>query len=433
MNIVLLSGGSGKRLWPLSNDTRSKQFLSLLKAPDGSSESMVQRVYRQIKESDNNAGIVIATGKTQTDSIRNHLGNKVDIVTEPSRRNTYPAIALATSYLKTVKGIADDEVVIVLPVDPYAEAEYFNTLSRMEAAVKAGAGDLVLMGIKPTYPSAKYGYIVPKADQSSEPFKVDYFKEKPTEADAEKLIAGGAVWNGGVFAFKAGWLLDIVKNNVGEIDYNYLDANYDKLTKDSFDYEVCEKTNNIAFVSYNGIWKDLGTWNTLTEQMENEILGDVIVGEGTSGTHIINELDVPVVALGVNDLVIAASPDGILVSDKQKSSYLKPYVDKLEAGPMYEQRLWGEKKILNITKVRESESAVTESMFMLKGHSLESHSHNLKKEVWVVTSGKAEIEINGEKRTVSSGDTIEIMPGTIHGINAITDFFFTKIAFRVEE
>ena len=248
MNIVLLSGGSGKRLWPLSNDTRSKQFLSLLKAPDGSSESMVQRVYRQIKEANSGAGIVIATGKTQTDSIRNHLGNKVDIVTEPSRRNTYPAIALAVSYLKSVKGIADDEVVIVLPVDPYAEAEYFNTLTRMEAAVKNGAGDLVLMGIKPTYPSAKYGYIVPKGNQSEEPYAVDYFKEKPTEADAEKLIADGAVWNGGVFAFKAGWLLDIVKNNVGETDYNYLDANYDKLTKDSFDYEVCEKTNNIAFV-----------------------------------------------------------------------------------------------------------------------------------------------------------------------------------------
>lgn len=433
MNIVLLSGGSGKRLWPLSNDTRSKQFLTLLKAPDGTDESMVQRVYRQIKESDESAGIVIATGKTQTDSIRNHLGDKVDIVTEPSRRNTYPAIALSVSYLKYVKGIADDEVVIVLPVDPYAEAEYFNTLRRMEDAVKNNAGDLVLMGIKPTYPSAKYGYIVPKANQSAEPFCVDYFKEKPTEEAAEELIKGGAVWNGGVFAFKAGWLLDIVKKNVGTDEYSYLHANYDKLNKDSFDYEVCEKTENIAFVSYDGVWKDLGTWNTLTEQMENETVGDVIVGEGTTSTHIINELDVPVVALGVNDLVIAASPDGILVSDKQKSSYLKPYVDKLSSGPMYEQRLWGEKKILNITKVRDSESAVTESMFMLAGHSLENHKHDLKKEAWIVTSGKAELTIGGEKKIVSSGDTVEINPGTLHGVTAITDFHFTKVAFRVEE
>lgn len=433
MNIVLLSGGSGKRLWPLSNDTRSKQFLSLLKAPDGSNESMVQRVYRQIKESDNNAGIVIATGKTQTDSIRNHLGDKVDIVTEPARRNTYPAIALAVSYLKDVKGITDDDVVIVLPVDPYAEAEYFNTLARMETAVKNGAGDLVLMGIKPTYPSAKYGYIVPKQNQESEPFAVDYFKEKPTEEAAQELIKGGAVWNGGVFAFKAGWLLDIVKKNVGRNDYKYLDANYESLTKDSFDYEVCEKTESIAFVSYDGIWKDLGTWNTLTEQMENEAVGDVIVGEGTVGTHIINELDVPVVALGVKDIVIAASPDGILVSDKQKSSYLKPYVDKLEAGPMYEQRIWGEKKILNITKVKENESAVTEAMFMLAGHTLENHKHNLKKEAWIVTSGEAEITIDGKTKIVSSGDTIEINPGTIHGVKAITDFCFTKVAFRVDE
>ena len=167
MNIILLSGGSGKRLWPLSNDHRSKQFLKLLKKEDGSYESMVQRVYRQIKEAGIRANIVIATNNSQVDFIKTQLGEEVDIVVEPERRDTFPAIALSSAYLALEKKADPGEPVLVLPVDPYAELEYFHVIQRMEAAVQQNAADIVLMGIKPTYPSAKYGYIIPECGQGA--------------------------------------------------------------------------------------------------------------------------------------------------------------------------------------------------------------------------------------------------------------------------
>ena len=128
MNIVLLSGGSGKRLWPLSNDIRSKQFIKFFKTGDDSYESMVQRVYRQIKTVDPDATVTIATGKAQVSAIHNQLGDKVGISVEPCRRDTFPAIALVTAYLADVQGVDPEEPVVVCPVDPYVENDYFEML-----------------------------------------------------------------------------------------------------------------------------------------------------------------------------------------------------------------------------------------------------------------------------------------------------------------
>lgn len=161
MRIILLSGGSGKRLWPLSNDARSKQFLKLLKAPDGSRESMLQRVVRQIKASGLDASITVATSVSQKDAITTQLGAHVDVVTEPERRSTFPAIALAVTHLLKEKQCSRDEVVVVMPIDPYTESGYFDVIAQMAEAAEKGVADLVLMGIRPTRPSSKFGYIVP--------------------------------------------------------------------------------------------------------------------------------------------------------------------------------------------------------------------------------------------------------------------------------
>ena len=128
MNIVLLSGGSGKRLWPLSNDIRSKQFIPLFPQVDGSYLSMVQRVFRQIRKVDKGADITVATSKSQVSTLKNQLGDEVDISVEPCRRDTFPAIVLVSAYLHDVKGVSQDEVVVVCPVDPYVEAPYFQML-----------------------------------------------------------------------------------------------------------------------------------------------------------------------------------------------------------------------------------------------------------------------------------------------------------------
>ena len=193
MNIVLLSGGSGKRLWPLSNDSRSKQFIKIFKTEDGSYESMVQRVYRQIRAVDDGTEVTIATSKSQVSAIHNQLGEDVGISVEPCRRDTFPAIALAAAYLHDVRRVSDEEAIVVCPVDPYVEEDYFEALRRLGERAGISEANLVLMGIEPTYPSAKYGYIIPENKEGVS--RVSVFKEKPTEDKAREYIEKGALWN----------------------------------------------------------------------------------------------------------------------------------------------------------------------------------------------------------------------------------------------
>lgn len=324
MNIILLSGGSGKRLWPLSNDIRSKQFIKIFKT-DAGYESMVQRVYRQIRTADQNCAITIATSKSQVSSIHNQLDESVGISVEPCRRDTFPAIALATAYIHDIQGIPEDASVVVCPVDPYVDDDYFVMLKALGEQADKGEANLVLMGIEPTYPSEKYGYIIPKTEERLS--VVSTFKEKPDQATAKQYIAQGALWNGGVFAYKIKYVLDIAKRVLGTSNYAELYSKYDTLEKISFDYAVVEKERKIQVMRFRGQWMDIGSWNTLTEAMSESTIGDAMMDEACRNVHIINELDVPILAMGVKDTVISASPDGILVADKDRSGYLKKYVE----------------------------------------------------------------------------------------------------------
>ena len=262
MNIVLLSGGSGKRLWPLSNDIRSKQFIKIFKKEDGTYESMVQRIYRQIKRIDQDAKITIATSKAQVSSIHNQLGDEVGISVEPCRRDTFPAIALAAEYLKDVMHIGLDEVIVVCPVDPYVNDDYFEALKKLSVQAEKNEANLVLMGIEPTYPSEKYGYIIPVNGEPTSSVKT--FKEKPTKEVAKEYIKEGALWNSGVFAFKLGYLIAKAHELIDYTDYESMLQKYEALPKISFDYAVVEKEDKIQVQRFNGDWKDLGTWNTLS-------------------------------------------------------------------------------------------------------------------------------------------------------------------------
>lgn len=416
MNIVLLSGGSGKRLWPLSNDVRSKQFLKLLSDEQGNYESMVQRVYRQIVKAGIEAHIVVATSASQVEAIRGQLQNDVDIVIEPERRNTFPAIVLAASYLESRKKMDPEETVIVLPVDPYVDVAYFETFKKMDEEVRKGEADIVLMGIAPSYPSEKYGYIM-----QGEPGKVTGFKEKPDETAAARLIQEGALWNAGVFAFKLKYLMQIADKYVKDRDFSYVVNHYGDLKKDSFDYEVVENAKSLAVVPYKGEWKDIGTWNTLTEEMKEESIGDAIMGEECVNTHVINELSIPVVALGTQNLVIAASPDGILVSDKHKSSYIKPYVENIADRPMYEERRWGEYKVYDYSQYKDGTKSLTKHVTIHAGMAQDYQLHRYKDEVITVVNGSGELVIDGCLMKLSCGDTISIRRGQKHAIRAFQD------------
>ena len=413
MNIVLLSGGSGKRLWPLSNDIRSKQFIKIFKTDDGEYESMVQRVYRQIKKIDSDAKVTIATSKTQVSAIHNQLGSEVGISVEPCRRDTFPAIALATAYLHDVLGVAEDESVVVCPVDPYVEDDYFAALKALGEQADKGEANLVLMGIEPTYPSEKYGYIIPET--KDEVSSVSTFKEKPDSRTAEEYISRGALWNGGVFAYKLKYVLDRAHELIDFSDYQDLFSKYDTLTKISFDYAVVEKENKIQVMRFSGQWKDLGTWNTLTEAMTDAAIGDAMMNETCTDVSIINELNVPVLAMGLHDVVISASPEGILVSDKEQSSYIKPYVDKIDQQIMFAEKSWGSFRVLDVEK-----KSLTIKVTLNPGNSMNYHSHKNRNEVWVCIAGQGRTVVDGMEQEITVGDVVTMQAGCRHTVYAVS-------------
>lgn len=420
MNIVLLSGGSGKRLWPLSNDVRSKQFIKIFKQEDGSYESMVQRVYRQIKKVDTEATVTIATSKTQVSAIHNQLGQDVGISVEPCRRDTFPAIALATAYLVDIQKVSPEESVVVCPVDPYVEADYFEALKRLSAQADKGEANLVLMGIEPTYPSEKYGYIIPKS--SDETAMVATFKEKPTAEVAKEYIAQGALWNGGVFAYKLKYVMEIAHKLIDFTDYHDLFAKYETLPKISFDYAVVEKEDKIQVQRFSGQWKDLGTWNTLTEAMQDAVVGKGVLNDNCSNVHIVNEMDVPVLAMGLHDVVISASPEGILVSDKEQSSYIKPFVDKFEQQIMFAEKSWGSFRVLDVES-----GSMTIKVTLNEGHSMNYHNHKHRDEVWVVISGEGMTVIDGTEKQVKAGDVVTMPAGCNHTVIARTELKLIEV------
>lgn len=430
MQVILLSGGSGKRLWPLSNDSRSKQYLKLLEASDGSSESMVQRVYRQIREAGIDAEITVAASESQKDSITSHLGHAVSCVWEPERRDTFPAIALACAYLHSEKECSYDEIVVILPVDPYTEGEYFNTILKMVAAVQDGA-EMALMGIEPTCPSSKYGYIVPKPAQTEPPYLIESFTEKPAEFVASELLKAGAKWNGGVFAFKLGYLVNKANRYVDEISYKNLYENYQRLPKISFDYEVVEKAKSVVMIPFGGIWKDLGTWNTLGEVMPKPVVGNAVIGEGTQNTCVINELQMPLIVLGIKDSVIAASPDGILVTTKDASAKLKPYVDRIGENSvqraMYEERCWGTYTVIDYRKYEDNVYSLTKHLSIKAGQSISYQNHNRRNEIWAIVDGTGELLIDGHVRNVGRGDVAHITVGMKPAIRAVSDLRLIEV------
>lgn len=433
MKLVLLSGGSGKRLWPLSNDSRSKQFLKVLRNEENQLQSMVQRVWSQLDKLGLTESAVIATSKTQVEMIQSQLGKSVPVIIEPERRDTFPAIALAASYLYSKEGVDREEVVGVLPVDPYVEDKFFSRLLDLEDVLKSTTADLALMGVQPTFPSEKYGYIVPNVEESTQEIvKVSHFKEKPKVEEAEVLLQQQALWNCGVFAFKLDKIISLLEQKELPTDYDMLSVNYALLPKISFDYEVVEKTENIVAILYDGSWKDLGTWNTLTEEMGTPILGKANISNDSQNTHVINELDIPISVLGLSNVIVAASPDGILVTDKEASPRVKELVGNLEQRPMYEERRWGWYRVLEHTKYEDGTEVLTKRINISAGKNLSYQYHNCRKEVWTIVKGEGVILLNDKFQVIRPGDVIEIPVGARHAVKAVTDLEFIEVQTGTE-
>lgn len=300
---------------------------------------------------------------------------------------------------------------VVCPVDPYVEEEYFKILSAMCEVAQGGSKNLVLMGIEPTYPSEKYGYIKPVT--SSDSSRSWTFTEKPTKEKAEEYITAGALWNGGVFAYKLSYVLEKSRELLGTSDYDTLFSSYDILKKISFDYAVVEQETSIEVIRYSGTWKDLGTWNTLTEAMEEQTIGDARMDETSSNVHVINELGVPILVMGGHNLVVSASPEGILVSDKEQSSYIKPFVDAIDQQIMFAEKSWGSYRVLDV-----EEDSMTVKVTLNPGYKMNYHSHEKRDEIWNVIHGTGRTIVDGMEQPVKAGDVITMSAGCKHTVIA---------------
>lgn len=420
IHLVLLSGGSGTRLWPLSNSSRSKQFLKVLRDAQGNHVSMVQRVFGQIRNVDADLDVTIATCVSQENSIRSQVEGEYTLVLEPERRDTAPAIMLAGANLALEQKADAGDTVVVMPIDTYADQAYYDGIVKLDEAVQVDFADLVLLGVEPTYPSEKYGYIVPTSSEGDSR-RVERFTEKPDEATAEKLIDQGALWNCGVFAFKLGYLTELTVKYLTTDTFEGFRSRYSELPKNSFDYEVVEKADSIGVVSYSGQWKDLGTWNTLTDEMADETAGRVVIDDKTcENVHVINETGFPMVVAGLKDAVVVATPDGILATGKDASANIKKQVAQAAEGrPMYEQCRWGEYRVIDSSVFPDGAKALTKELIVRDGRQLSYQRHSHRSEVWTIVSGTGEVVLDGLVQHVRAGSVVQILAHTMHSGRAV--------------
>lgn len=238
------------------------------------------------------------------------------------------------------------------------------------------------------------------------------------------------MWNGGVFAFRLGYLMKIAEAAIHPVSFEDIRHRYHELTNESFDYAVVEKAKSVAMIPFDGLWKDLGTWNSLTEELSTNEIGKAILSEDVQNTHVINKLDIPIVTIGASNLIVAASPEGILVADKEKSASLKEYVPRSRR-PMYEERRWGEYRVIDSTELSDTKS-LTKHLFVKAGAAISYQRHAMRDEIWILIDGVGELVIDGQRKPVGRGDVVQIEKSCLHALLAITDIQMIEVQIGTE-
>ncbi|WP_182914299.1 sugar phosphate nucleotidyltransferase [Paenibacillus sp. 1011MAR3C5] len=273
MKIVMLSGGPGKRVWPLSDTSMPKQYLPVLDGPGGEPESMVQRLWRQLLAADLMESASVATSTKQAAWIKEQLGRHVPLLEEPAQRGSYSAALLAASYYYSVAGVSPHEIIVMLPVDMYVSGDFFHCIRSLPKLLRENEAPMMMVGTSAEYPGTRYGYIL--ADQaelgeesSNYDWRVRSCCEKPGELEAEELFRSGALWNSGVYAFQLDFLLGRLTDAALPIDYEELYKQYFMLPKLSLeDGLACDASVDKSVIRYDGLWVNLNSWRTLSERI----------------------------------------------------------------------------------------------------------------------------------------------------------------------
>jgi mannose-1-phosphate guanylyltransferase len=437
---IILCGGSGTRLWPMSRKHYPKQFYPLT-----GENSLFQQTYLRNLSSCNRQ--IIVTGQDHYFMAAHQLSvvesdaqkNNTAFLLEPCGRNTAPAIALACFSL------SQEDLVLVTPSDHLVsnENEYQRMISL--AGKSAQDGYLVTFGIKPSYAETGYGYIEKGSYLSNETYLVKSFREKPDQKKAEEYIASGDFfWNSGMFAFRAGVFLEELKKltpeiyeesaNAYESAKKKKDASTDffsvrvarqdmvKIPSDSIDYAVMEKSGRVAVIPSDFGWNDLGSFDSLYDVMKKDANGNTLspshIGVNSTGNLVVSGKR-KIATIGLSDCIIIDTPDALLVGKRGSSQLVKKAVEILDRGTDRDKELtefhqtvhrpWG-----TYTVLEESLNYKIKKIVVLIGKRLSLQKHLHRSEHWVVVSGTATVTVGSETKLVQRNESIYISIGTHH-------------------
>ena len=426
---LILAGGSGSRLWPLSRELYPKQLLNIQ-----NDESLLQATFSRLKECIEPSNIISMTGVKHLSNVRYQLSSLTEnpvVLSEPISKNTAPAIILGTKFI-TEKSHSDP-VILVVPSD-----HVINDIKSFKKSVNAGkkiaeAGYIVTFGVKPTYPEVGYGYIKTSSEEVFDGYKVDKFIEKPDEKTAKTYLeSSNYYWNSGIFMFKASVLLNEASKCAPQIyeklrNFDFTKSSeipyteFDKMPSISIDYAVMEKSDKIALVQLESDWNDLGSWKSIYDVSKKDENGNVKIGhvidEGSKNSFVYSSSKL-VATIGLEDVVLVETEDAVLACKADKTQDVKKVFDTLKKQhdnthlvhkTVY--RPWGYYTVLG-----EGKGFLTKMIHVNPGQKLSVQSHNHRSEHWVVLEGKAKVVLEGKELILSPGHSVDIAVKAIHSL-----------------
>ncbi len=428
MKSIILAGGSGSRLWPLSRDMYPKQLLTL-----EDNTSLLQQTFLRLNKFIKASDIVTITNIKHQQDVKlqlNRIDNSNIVIGEPLGKNTAPAIACAIEYFRQQNN--SDDIVIILPSDHLIKNT--NAFEKTVESAKhlADMGYIVTFGIKPTYPETGYGYIK-TLEPLQDGYKVEKFVEKPDLETAEKyLISGDYYWNGGIFMGKISTFLDEFQKytpeifaNLNKLDFsiqNKIDYSiYESMPSISIDYAIMEKSDRISLVPLQSDWNDLGSWQSLYNVKQKDTEGNVLSGKvvtnNVKNSFIYSQKEIVAVS-GLSDIILVETEDAIMACKMDESQDVKKLYEKLKAKESDTTKLhktvfrpWGYYTCLN-----SGEGYLTKTICVQPKHKLSIQSHNHRSEHWVVLEGKALVIKDNREYNLYPGDSIDIPVGMKHSL-----------------
>ena len=430
MKVIILIGGSGERLWPISRELYPKSLLRLY-----GEKTLLQNTYEMVLEMVHPKNIISMTNVRQTTDVNLQLKkiyNNPIIISEPMAKNTAPAVASALTYIKNKR----DEIVVILPVDFSVDdkEEFLSAINK--AKILANNGYIAAIGVRPLYPETGYGYI--KAGSSYKTGrKIEKFIEKPSIENANKFIEDkDYFWNCGIYVAKVSVLIEAFQKYAPEIianmnkemfdENNKIEyINYEKIPSISIDYAIIEKSDNLAVVELNAKWQDYGSWqaiynNEMKDKKGNVVHGNVLL-DNVKDSFVYSSKELVAVS-GMNNIVVIETEDAILVCNKDKAANIDSIVKKLKKKKSETTQLhktvfrpWGYYTCLN-----GGQGWLTKIINVSPGHKLSLQSHNHRSEHWVVLEGSATVILDGEKHVLQKRQSINIPVKAKHSLQNLT-------------